>query len=910
MSNRPWWYGSHEGISDEVMAPWTPLTVEQGGDGVTVRPWGRAYRFGGAPFPIAVEAGGQPLLAGPVRVTARIDGEAVVLAGGPTQVVEQTLGRVTLKQQSSTAALSLTAETRIDYDGMALTDWSLEPRRPLTLESLTFEVPLRAEHAHLLYFFPGRWASTYNALALPPAGATMDFRPLVWLGDEERGLAWFCESDYNWVNADPDSVTAIAREGEAVVLRLSLVSTPLRLEPGAPLPEKQKAVPAGSTIGGLSYTFGLQATPVKPVEQDAWDYRLTHCGDYGIEAIPQDFATLTYSANGNITLDRGSLELWLAPVFGFTYDYGQKRPIAGLDLPGASGLYWFWSQDDRSVHFQVRQGGIAVADLGGPADWKQGEWHHLAATWGEALRLYVDGEVAAEVARPGTVDASLADARLVFGGALCGFTIDEIRTSWIARSAADVAAAARGEAPYDREDVHALLLDHLDNTYDPGNIEHLDSLGTFTRPDIAGRRFGGQAGRDGIRYANGYTGLGLVDGAGRFVPGKFGYALQLGGWQEPVLDRLAREGVKGVCFHEHWLDEQSYPCTDKYAAEMHGLVRGCHKRDVQLLLYYGFDLSALAPEFEDYHDECLVKPHHGGRTYTCTPAPQQRTFTVCYNSVWQDAIVAGIAHMMDEYGVDGVYLDGTEYPHACANLAHGCGYVRADGSVAQTYPILAVRSIMRRIYNVVKSRQPDGQVNVHNSTCMTIPTIAWATSLWDGEQFGHIEPGPHALNVLPLDAFRTEFMGHQWGVPGEYLCYERPFTYVQSLAVTLPHDVPVRPIGPGPNLDVAGKLWRVFDAFGRKQAEWLPYWRNGEYVQVGTEGALASLYRHADNGVLAVIANLGRKPAVVEATFDLAALGLAGAGATDAISGESLALSEGKLALSLPVLGWQLVWLR
>ena len=128
--------------------------------------------------------------------------------------------------------------------------------------------------------------------------------------------------------------------------------------------------------------------------------------------------------------------------------------------------------------------------------------------------------------------------------------------------------------------------------------------------------------------------------------------------------------------------------------------------------------------------------------------------------------------MIDEFGVDGVYLDGTEYPHACANRRHGCGYVRADGGVSPTYPVWAVRSMMKRIYTIVRSRKPEGQVNVHNSTCITIPTLGWATSSWDGEQFRGLSSGTSAAEVLPLDVFRTEFMGHQWGVPAEFLSYE------------------------------------------------------------------------------------------------------------------------------------------
>ena len=32
------------------------------------------------------------------------------------------------------------------------------------------------------------------------------------------------------------------------------------------------------------------------------------------------------------------------------------------------------------------------------------------------------------------------------------------------------------------------------------------------------------------------------------------------------------------------------------------------------------------------------------------------------------------------------------------------------------------------------------------------------------------------------------------------------------------------------DLDLASRIWRLMDDFGRGQAEWLPYWSNAEYV--------------------------------------------------------------------------------
>jgi len=71
-----------------------------------------------------------------------------------------------------------------------------------------------------------------------------------------------------------------------------------------------------------------------------------------------------------------------------------------------------------------------------------------------------------------------------------------------------------------------------------------------------------------------------------------------------------------------------------------------------------------------------------------------------------------------------------------------------------------------------------------------------------------------------------------------------------------------------------------------------------------------SLWRHPERGVLALVSNLGREAATVRAQFDLAALGIAGVSAEDAITGETLAMENGALALALPAEDWRLVRLR
>lgn len=909
------WLGSTEGLSDQVLPPWTPLIVAPSGPDApcSIACWGRRYDFAEGPFPTAIESAGQSLLAGPIQVMASVLNQPVTWHGQAPTLLEETPARVVLQNSLSSEELLLTAQTTLEYDGLIRVDWQLQPHRPLTLEKLTLEIPLCSQYARYLYHYPGQWGESYNARALPESGFVTGFRPFIWLGDEERGLAWFCESDQNWFPAAEDQAIEIVREGDRVVLRIELVGKPLalpspgkrmengksRMENGKLGMEATSSEPPFSILHSpLSYIFGFQATPVRPNPEDVWDWRLCHGGDYGIETLhPEAPTTLRYPAEGNILLQQGTVEVWVQPLFDLDHQ-DRDHDLFSLQLPRGDEIRWFWPREG-GMCLLVRQQQDRIVELEMDPQWQPGRFHHLALTWGEALRVYQDGQLLGEAPRAGTIVGCTAGGVLIFGSPGNHLLLDDVRISDRPRSPEELQQAARSDGPLTLDD-SVLLLDHLDLALEPGSIEHLDA------------GYGGYCSTQPVRAAGDWGWQkkpGGIIGLGRFRAGRFGRALELG-LDKPPLDYLAEQGVRTLCIHEQWTDLEGYFSTT-HGEKLRSLVQACHARGIRLLVYLGFLLSDLAPEWPAFGEDCIVEPRHVYDPYDFPPQPHQKAYTVCYRSVWQEALAWGIARLMDEYDVDGVYLDGTANPWPCSNERHGCGYVRPDGSRGVNYPIFSTREMMRRIYTIVKTRKPDGQVNVHQSTCMTIPTLSWATSYWDGEQFGSIEPGPFALETIPLDAFRTEFMGHQWGVPAEFLCYDRPYTYEQACAFTLLHDVPVRPNGLGPHLELASKLWRIQEEFGRREAEWLPYWRNGDYITVTPEGVRASLYRNPTNGVLLVISNLSLETAQISVRLDQERLGLpSDCRAWDALTGEILTLQAGCFTASLASLEWRLVWIR
>ncbi len=365
--------------------------------------------------------------------------------------------------------------------------------------------------------------------------------------------------------------------------------------------------------------------------------------------------------------------------------------------------------------------------------------------------------------------------------------------------------------------------------------------------------------------------------------------------EDGTLDRMAEMGVRTLVFHESWTPVQNYWITDR-ETELKRLASECHKRGIKLLLYFGYELSTLAPEWGELSDDVLVKNPQGRLAGGYQRRPPQRDYIVCYKSEWAERLVEGIAEALDRYGFDGVYLDGTIEPWGCANERHGCGYRTPEGSLKATYPIFAVRSMMRRLYELIHPR--GGLVNAHQSTCCLTPTLSFCHSYWDGEQFGGGELSGDPLRKLPLETFRAEFMGVNFGVPSEFLVYERPpnWTFEHALAFTLLHNVLVRPSVRGEKLKLISKIWTAFSDFGVGEAQWHPYWRNGDLIDVKPQQVKASLYLKGSRALL-VISNLSAQEEVtgeIELRFPLRLKA-----AFDAVTGEVIELEGNRLALPL-----------
>lgn len=290
------WMNNEMGMKDRVLPPFTEILVDGRKTGVSggeknsqthsVECWGRKYDMG-ALFPRQIESAAQPMLAAPIQMTASIESEEVVFEKSKGGVVCGSSTRAQCEGSASVPGLDLKVETSIEYDGFLWTEMTLTPSRPCTMNDLTLRIPVRAANAGYYHHFQPHWAkrSGVDIGVFPKDGfEAAEFQPYMWVGDDERGLAWFSETQEGWSIAPGKTNQRIVRNGDVVEMEIHFINQPTQMS------------------RPLKLSFGLQATPVKPRPANARSWRLAEMGPKGTGVPLSDMSP----NRGNISIVWGS----------------------------------------------------------------------------------------------------------------------------------------------------------------------------------------------------------------------------------------------------------------------------------------------------------------------------------------------------------------------------------------------------------------------------------------------------------------------------------------------------------------------------------------------------------------------------------------------------------------------------
>ncbi len=301
------WERNELGREHVVYPPFTPVRVE-GRDVHVVDRVCSVNALGGFD---SVRAKGRELLAAPARLRGT-DANGAPLEWTASEVAGEEVhpDEARFRTRAWGAAPAVSTDITVQEDGCARFSVTLEPPEGgVTLRDLWLEIPLLDREAPLFHYvhpnamrlnfggatprggrivwesrdeppvkpkgwFPPIWFAEPG----PEDGPLWDsakafwhkdandakypntpFTHYIWLGAEERGLAWFGANDRGYVVNDRDPVQTLERRGDRVILKVHLVRGPARLE-------------APRTV-----VYGLQATPTKPLRAD-WRTRPYHPG--------------------------------------------------------------------------------------------------------------------------------------------------------------------------------------------------------------------------------------------------------------------------------------------------------------------------------------------------------------------------------------------------------------------------------------------------------------------------------------------------------------------------------------------------------------------------------------------------------------------------------------------------------
>lgn len=238
-------------IDHSIPKPWIPVTVK----GKTIRVLDRVYTFGTSPFPANILSRGEKVLSGTpelmlngqkfswknLKITQKFKDHAIVTADGFI----------------SGAKLKFRGE--LWFDGMYAWNMDLMPQNTLRIANLNLTWSVPANNAkYLMTPYYKAWKGKSMRIRYTPD----EDSALIWLTGHVNGLAWWCESDGNFVNAADEKQVLLTRTDKQTTVCVNMISRPAELKKTA------------------RYTMMFQATPAKRPPAD-WKALQTGFGHYG-----------------------------------------------------------------------------------------------------------------------------------------------------------------------------------------------------------------------------------------------------------------------------------------------------------------------------------------------------------------------------------------------------------------------------------------------------------------------------------------------------------------------------------------------------------------------------------------------------------------------------------------------------
>jgi len=288
-----------------IAEPFIPLRVKTENLCHTVNVVGRSYTFGADGMIKSIIADGQELLAEPMRIVMVEDGAESVFDNNYPENESESFIQSRSDEEAVICGCKQSDRFIIDfcnkvrYDGNVGIDLKLMTKGRTVaevlglsetkeflykLDKMWLEVPLRKEIAIMYHIYENsdiflsdgsviKKVETSSSGKIPELDAAVPFKPLMWLGNDEKGLGWFSETYKNWQPENKNKTMEIIHVDDKIVLRVHILDS-------HPIFWKGDLKQGNRNFRPIEFQFGFMATPVKPFPENPYIHKALHidCG--------------------------------------------------------------------------------------------------------------------------------------------------------------------------------------------------------------------------------------------------------------------------------------------------------------------------------------------------------------------------------------------------------------------------------------------------------------------------------------------------------------------------------------------------------------------------------------------------------------------------------------------------------
>ncbi|MGD9497900.1 MAG: hypothetical protein AB7Y46_16475, partial [Armatimonadota bacterium] len=292
----------------------------------------------------------------------------------------------------------------------------------------------------------------------------------------------------------------------------------------------------------------------------------------------------------------------------------------------------------------------------------------------------------------------------------------------------------------------------------------------------------------------------------------------------------------------------SYP-SPKDPEALIEAVRLYHELGMQVVIYITLSGTGPSPVHQRHRDEWMMSIEEGKPLF----GDEDTYSSTCPASSYADWLVWAVERAMEDYDLDGVYIDNAG-PYYCSNARHGCG-----GERGRTYPYFATRELHKRLWSVIHGRKPErGVIWEHNSRTSNSLNLTVCDVYSDGEHFRVRSQGtPEQITPLLLDITAT---GRQWGAQACFLpsALNLREEYTDWLLTrTLPYGNVLMSVPSWMDYSRLQPVLRARREFGlgSEPVEWFTPEATPQWLPIVPEELLVGAYRREDNRVMLTVGN-------------------------------------------------------